>query len=125
MLLGIVLLLGTGFWDILGSTGFLPIQNLNLLRFGFLSFVLGIAVVLANRFLRVHRQVEELNASLEKKVEERTNELQNTLTKVQELKVQQDGDYFLTSLLLDPLSKGKANSSLVQLQSYVKQKKEI
>lgn len=125
LLLGIVLLLGTGFWDILGSTGFLPIQNLNLLRFGFLSFVLGIAVVLANRFLRVHRQVEELNASLEKKVEERTNELQNTLTKVQELKVQQDGDYFLTSLLLDPLSKGKANSSLVQLQSYVKQKKEF
>lgn len=125
LLLGIIILLGTGFWDILGATGFLPIQNLNLLRFGFLFFVLGIAVVLANRFLRVHRQVEELNASLERKVEERTNELQNTLTKVQELKVQQDGDYFLTSLLLDPLSKEKALSSEVILQSYVKQKKEF
>ncbi|TGL44639.1 SpoIIE family protein phosphatase [Leptospira perdikensis] len=125
LLIGLIFLLSTGTWDVLGATGLLPIQNLNLLRFGFLTFVLGIAVVLANRFLRVHRQVEELNLSLEKKVEERTNELQNTLTKVQELKVQQDGDYFLTSLLLDPLSKGKAESSNVLIHSYVKQKKEF
>ncbi|TGL09285.1 stage II sporulation protein E [Leptospira levettii] len=125
LLIGVLFLLGTGTWDILGASGLLPIQNLNLLRFGFLVFVLGIAVVLANRFLRVHRQVEELNLSLEKKVEERTNELQNTLTKVQELKVQQDGDYFLTSLLLDPLSQTKVESTKVLLQSYVKQKKEF
>ncbi|MCW7469602.1 SpoIIE family protein phosphatase [Leptospira kanakyensis] len=125
LLIGLIFLLGTGTWDVLGATGLLPFQNLNLLRFGFLTFVLGIAVVLANRFLRVHRQVEELNLSLEKKVEERTNELQNTLTKVQELKVQQDGDYFLTSLLLDPLSKGKAESPNVLIHSYVKQKKEF
>ncbi|MGV3666891.1 MAG: SpoIIE family protein phosphatase [Leptospira bouyouniensis] len=125
LLIGVLFLLGTGTWDILGASGMLPIQNLNLLRFGFLFFVLGIAVVLANRFLRVHRQVEELNLSLERKVEERTNELQNTLTKVQELKVQQDGDYFLTSLLLDPLSQTKVESTQVLLQSYVKQKKEF
>lgn len=125
LLIGILFLLGTGTWDILGASGMLPIQNLNLLRFGFLVFVLGIAVVLANRFLRVHKQVEELNLSLEKKVEERTNELQNTLTKVQELKVQQDGDYFLTSLLLDPLSQTKVESTQVLLQSFVKQKKEF
>lgn len=125
LLIGVLFLLGTGTWDILGASGMLPIQNLNLLRFGFLVFVLGIAVVLANRFLRVHKQVEELNLSLEKKVEERTNELQNTLTKVQELKIQQDGDYFLTSLLLDPLSQTKVASTQVVLQSYVKQKKEF
>ncbi|TGM23577.1 stage II sporulation protein E, partial [Leptospira selangorensis] len=125
LLVGILFLLGTGTWDILGASGIVPIQNLNLLRFGFLVFVLGIAVVLANRFLRVHKQVEELNLSLEKKVEERTNELQNTLTKVQELKIQQDGDYFLTSLLLDPLSQTKVASTQVVLQSYVKQKKEF
>lgn len=69
--------------------------------------MLGIAVVLANRFLRVHKQVEELNANLERKVVQRTNELQETLTRVQELKIQQDGDYFLTSLLLDPLNDSK------------------
>lgn len=125
LLMGVLFLLGTGTWDVMGASGMLPIQNLNLLRYGYVVFVLGIAVVLANRFLRVHRQVESLNLSLERKVEERTNELQNTLTKVQELKVQQDGDYFLTSLLLDPLSQTKIQSTLVLLQAYVKQKKEF
>ncbi|TGL65091.1 SpoIIE family protein phosphatase [Leptospira jelokensis] len=125
LLMGALFLLGTGTWDVMGASGLLPIQNLNLLRYGYLVFVLGIAVVLANRFLRVHRQVESLNLSLERKVEERTNELQNTLTKVQELKIQQDGDYFLTSLLLDPLSQTKVTSTQVLLQAYVKQKKEF
>ncbi|MCZ8156846.1 MAG: SpoIIE family protein phosphatase [Leptospira sp.] len=125
IILGFLILIVCGAWDILGATGLLPIQNLNLLRFGFLSFVLGIAVVLANRFLRVHREVEILNATLERKVEERTNELQNTLTHVQELKVQQDGDYFLTSLLLDPLSAIHGNSNFVAIESYTKQKKEF
>ncbi len=125
MFIGFAVLMITGTWDVLGATGLLPIQNLNLLRFGFLTFVLGIAVVLANRFLRVHRQVEVLNATLEKKVEERTKELQNTLSRVQELKTQQDGDYFLTSLLLDPISGTNGESDLLNIQSYTKQKKEF
>lgn len=125
MLVGFIVLVITGAWDVLGATGLVPLQNLNLLRFGFLSFVLGIAVVLANRFLRVHNEVENLNATLELKVEERTNELQNTLTHVQELKVQQDGDYFLTSLLLEPLSAINGNSGSVKIESYTKQKKEF
>jgi methyl-accepting chemotaxis protein len=43
-----------------------------------------------------------LNKNLEKKVEERTRELQESLQKIQELKTQQDADYFLTTLLLKP-----------------------
>ncbi|TGN09800.1 SpoIIE family protein phosphatase [Leptospira ilyithenensis] len=125
MLFGFVVMFVSGCWDVLGSMGVLPIQNLGLLRFGFLFFVLGIAVVLANRFLRVHKEVEKLNATLEKKVEERTNDLQRTLTTVQELKIQQDGDYFLTSLLLEPLSANHQDSPLVQIESYTKQKKEF
>ncbi|WP_411823890.1 SpoIIE family protein phosphatase [Leptospira sp. 'Mane'] len=125
MLFGFAVMFITGCWDVLGSMGVLTIQNLGLLRFGFLFFVLGIAVVLANRFLRVHKEVEKLNATLEKKVEERTNDLQKTLTTVQELKVQQDGDYFLTSLLLEPLSMTQSDSALVRIQSYTKQKKEF
>lgn len=126
LLVGILFLMFTAIWDILGASGLIPIQNLNLSRFGFLFFVLGIAVVLANRFLRVHKQVEELNANLERKVVERTNELQETLTRVQELKVQQDGDYFLTSLLLDPLNDSKkSHSEMIGIQSYTKQKKEF
>lgn len=125
MVLGFLIVTVTGVWDVLGATGLLPIQNLNLLRYGFLFFVLGIAVILANRFLRVHNEVENLNANLEKRVEERTNELQETLQKVQELKVQQDGDYFLTSLLLDPLGKLQQNSEFLYCESYTKQKKEF
>ncbi|TGK96522.1 stage II sporulation protein E [Leptospira brenneri] len=126
LLIGIFFLMFTAIWDILGASGMIPLQNLNLSRFGFLFFVLGIAVVLANRFLRVHKQVEELNANLERKVVERTNELQETLTRVQELKIQQDGDYFLTSLLLDPLNDSKkSRSEMIGIQSYTKQKKEF
>ncbi len=40
--------------------------------------VVGISVVLANRFVRVHNELEDLNVSLEQKVEERTKELEET-----------------------------------------------
>ena len=42
-------------------------------------------------------QLEDYAANLEEKVNERTEALNQTLGKVQALKVQQDGDYFLTS----------------------------
>jgi hypothetical protein len=65
---GFVILVSTGVWDILGSMGISKsIQNHGLLQYGFFTFVIGIAFVLANRFLRVHNEVEELNANLGKK----------------------------------------------------------
>ena len=50
------------------------------------------------------QKIQDYAEHLEEKVEERTAELQKTLQEVQALKVQQDGDYYLTSLLTDPLS---------------------
>ncbi len=97
--------------------------GLSFTKYGFSFYILGIAVVLANRFLRVHNEVEELNVNLEKKVEDRTAQLQNTLTEVQNLKVQQDGDYFLTSLLIKPLGQNLARSETVSLEFLVRQKK--
>jgi nitrate/nitrite-specific signal transduction histidine kinase len=41
-----------------------------------------------------------LNKNLEKKVEERTRELQESLQKIQELKTQQDADYFLDNIVI-------------------------
>ncbi|MBK7055078.1 MAG: serine/threonine-protein phosphatase [Leptospiraceae bacterium] len=99
------------------------IQNHALLQYGFFTFVIGIAFVLANRFLRVHNEVEELNANLELKVEERTRELQKTLTQVQTLKLQQDGDYFLTTLLIKPLMVNEAISNHIKIDFFIKQKK--
>jgi hypothetical protein len=40
-------------------------QNYGLTRFGFFFLVSGIAFTLANRFLKIHQEVEELNAELE------------------------------------------------------------
>lgn len=92
LVLGILTIIGTATFDILDSVVFNT--GIALSKYGFAVFVLGIAVMLANRFLSVHNQVEELNANLEIKVEERTRELQASLVRVQDLKKQQDADYF-------------------------------
>lgn len=121
---GFMLLLTTGVSDIIGSLAIVKgWENWSLMQYGFFTFIIGIAAVLANRFLRVHNQVEELNATLEKKVEERTRELQKTLTQVQTLKLQQDGDYFLTTLLIKPLMVNEAISNKIKIEFFIKQKK--
>lgn len=51
----------------------------SIAQYGFFAFVIGISGVLANRFNRVHKKMEELNVTLEHKVEERTEELQATM----------------------------------------------
>lgn len=121
LLLGILTIVATAVFDILDSMIFST--GIAFTKYGFAVFVLGIAVMLANRFLQVHNAVEELNATLEKKVEERTRELKESLLRVQELKTQQDADYFLTSLLLKPLSANHAQSRNVQVEHLIKQKK--
>ncbi len=60
---------------------------------------------------------------LKKKVEERTRELQESLVRVQDLKNQQDADYFLTALLLKPLAANTAHSQSIQVEYLIKQKK--
>jgi len=70
-------------------------------------------------------RLQEYANELEDKVEERTKDLRLSLEKVQELKNQQDGDYFLTSLLLKPLSENKADSSNVVVEFLTSQKKKF
>lgn len=71
-------------------------------------------------------ELVQLNASLETKVVQRTAELSETLQQVQELKVKQDGDYFLTSLLLTPLqSNGNEEGKNVKSQFFIKQFKQF
>ncbi|RME88034.1 MAG: stage II sporulation protein E, partial [Candidatus Hydrogenedentota bacterium] len=120
ILLGILISVGTATFDILDSV--LWHTGIALTKYGFFVFVMGIATALANRFLTVHKQVEELNRTLEQKVEERTRELKETLDRVNALKVKQDGDYYLTSLLIKPLSVTKFNSHWVKGDSFIRQK---
>lgn len=71
--------------------------------------------------MRLQKYAEQL----EEKVKERTQELQNTLKDVQALKAQQDGDYFLTTLLLKPLGINEVESRYIGIESFVRQKKKF
>ncbi len=64
-----------------------------------------------------------LYANLEEKVEERTKDLNQALVEVRGLKEQQDGDYFLNTLLIEPLGQNNAFSKTVGIEFFVKQKK--
>lgn len=92
-------------------------------KYGIFLAVMGTAFVLANKFMRVYNQVEDLNLNLEQKVSERTDELQQTLKTVETLKDQQDADYYLTSLLMAPLGRNDVSSKNVRVESLVKQNK--
>ena len=81
----------------------------------------GMAESLKESFLKI----KEYNELLEEKVKVRTQELQETLDRVQQLKKQQDGDYFLTSLLLAPLMQNRNNSKNVDIKFLLDQKKKF
>lgn len=102
LLLGVALIILGVLHDILVERR--VIQSILIMPFTFLAFIMGIALILANRFVRVHSEVEQFAAELEDKVRKRTEDLQATLSEVRELKDRQDGDYFLTAQLLDPLA---------------------
>lgn len=81
-------------------------------------FIVSIALILANRFVKLRNQVEDLNKNLEQKVKERTKE-------VFDLIEQQHGDYFLTSLLINPLMTNSVNSNTIGIEFYLEQKKKF
>lgn len=121
--IGITVLISLAVFDILDSI-FMQ-THLNLAKYGFFLFIIGIATILANRFLRVHNEVEFLNENLELQVEEKTKELRGTFEKVKKLKEKQDGDYYLTSLLLKPLNQNLSSSSYIDIESFTRQKKKF
>ncbi|MCB1172724.1 MAG: SpoIIE family protein phosphatase [Leptospiraceae bacterium] len=123
LLVGILMLFGAAGHDIWASIK--EMDAVHYASFAFPAFILGIAAILANRFVRVHSQVEELNRNLEKKVQQRTLKLQNTLNEVQVLKEQQDGDYFLTSLLIRPLTGSYSESENCSIEMFMRQKKQF
>ena len=121
-MIGGMLILGLGmFTDVLRSRGVINLPPVT--GYAFFGFVSSMALILVNRFVRVNEEVEDLNQNLERKVEQRTEQLNKSLSEVQALKVQQDGDYFLTSLLIGPLGGNFASSRTLSLELHVTQKK--
>jgi len=68
-------------------------------------------------------KIQEYADHLEDMVKEQTAELRETLEQVQALKNQQDADYYLTTLLVEPLRVNLANNKTVNVQFVVRQKK--
>jgi HAMP domain-containing protein len=71
------------------------------------------------------KELQDYAENLEHKVDERTKEVQEKMEEVNKLKVQQDGDYFLTSLLAKPLFYNANKSKTVRTSFIIKQKKEF
>ncbi|MBE7439858.1 MAG: SpoIIE family protein phosphatase [Spirochaetales bacterium] len=82
-----------------------------------------------NRMLKsirgARKRLQKHADELEQKVTERTAELRETLATVEALKQQQDGDYFLTSLLIRPLGVNSVQSNTVEVEFYIEQKKKF
>jgi CheY-like chemotaxis protein len=80
---------------------------------------------LLTTLIDTNKQLNIFNEDLEKKVNERTEHLTRTLGEINELKFQQDGDYYLTSLLIEPLGRNSVISEKVGIEFFLKQKKEF
>ena len=67
--------------------------------------------------------IQKHNKQLEERIEERTNELKETLSEVQELRIQQEGDYFLTTLIAEHLMQNRNKSPYIKIDFLTEQKK--
>jgi HAMP domain-containing protein len=70
-------------------------------------------------------KIKQYNEQLEEMVKVRTEELQNTLKEVQKLKLLQDGDYFLTTLITNPLMQNRNNLRETKTEFQMVQKKKF
>ncbi|MCB1172350.1 MAG: SpoIIE family protein phosphatase [Leptospiraceae bacterium] len=70
-------------------------------------------------------KLKDYAENLEDKVRLRTEELKNSLEHVQALKTQQDGDYFLTSLLTKPLNANYYQGETINVDFLISQKKKF
>ncbi len=95
-----------------------PIKTMDEVGFLSLSFNSMVDSIRSAR-----QELQDYAEHLEDKVEERTKEVQEKMREVQQLKIQQDGDYFLTSLLAKPLFYNANKSPKVHTNFVIKQKK--
>jgi len=60
-----------------------------------------------------------------KRIETKNREIEAQIKRINELKTQQDGDYFLTSQLLQPLALNETEASRVRVEFFTEQKKKF
>ena len=80
---------------------------------------------LALNFNRMTAEIQDFTRNLEEKVQDRTMKLNRSLEETKALKEQQDGDYFLTSLLLNPFRRNENVRSDTGTEFVIDQKKKF
>ncbi|MCB1140819.1 MAG: SpoIIE family protein phosphatase [Leptospiraceae bacterium] len=85
---------------------------------GLQGYFLGIVIQKLRDFVN---EIQTFNKDLEKKIDERTSELKESLGVITGLKEQQDADYYLTSMLLIPLSKNNSENKFFEFKYLVNQ----
>lgn len=79
LLIGFIILIITSNIDISSLNMGKPSRTV---EYGYFVFLVGISIILANRFVRIHNKYEELNIILEHKVDECTQELEKVNQKL-------------------------------------------
>jgi nitrate/nitrite-specific signal transduction histidine kinase len=111
-------------------TGVIYLEN-NLTTNAFTTERVEILKILSSQ-IAISVENSLLYANLEEKVEERTKDLNSALTdvrlllnEVRTLKEHQDADYFLNTLLIEPLGQNNAVSPNITVDFFIKQKKQF
>ncbi|MCR9143301.1 MAG: SpoIIE family protein phosphatase [bacterium] len=85
----------------------------------------GVINSLGRALQNSYTSLMDLNANLEKKVDARTEEIQANLDEIQELKLKQDADYYLTAQLVKPLGGNHSRNEQVEIDYLIRQKKQF
>lgn len=121
---GALWFLAIAVYDVLGALSLIPWPR-QLVAWGLFGFLFSLGAVLERRFTRTYDQLHDYTENLERRVDERTQELRSSLQVVQALKEAQDGDYFLVSLLMKPLLADRHATERIQAEMLVRQNKRI
>ncbi|MDX1958939.1 MAG: SpoIIE family protein phosphatase [Leptospiraceae bacterium] len=79
--------------------------------------IIALLYVIILSYLKILQNRKELN--------KKNHEINEKMHEVEKLKIQQDGDYYLTSLLIRPLGKLNAVSNYFNIEKFIKQKKKF
>jgi HAMP domain-containing protein len=80
---------------------------------------------LASSFNQMSNEIKNYSINLENMVKIRTEELSSALSKVKDLNYKQDADYYLTTIILEPLIQNKNNHPYIKTEFYIEQFKKF
>ncbi|WP_078123654.1 SpoIIE family protein phosphatase [Leptospira alexanderi] len=119
ILSGILFLLICVGIDVFSQRGMFEIARLSGL--GVSGFLFFLTLILANKFVKMKEKLRSWNRVLETAIRNRTQELSSSLEEIRSLKEQQDGDYFLITLLFQPFLSKSLKTDLTRIDVHRKQ----